>query len=56
MPPRGGMADLTDSEIRSAVIYMFNYGLSQQNNSSAICFRFLNVDQSVRKGTVRTSH
>jgi cytochrome c5 len=26
MPPRGGMADLTDSEIRSAVIYMFNYG------------------------------
>ena len=28
MPPRGGMADLTDSEIRSAVIYMFNYGTS----------------------------
>lgn len=26
MPPRGGMADLTDSEIRSAVIYMFNKG------------------------------
>jgi len=26
MPPRGGMADLTDAEIRSAVIYMFNYG------------------------------
>ena len=26
MPPRGGMADLTDSEIRTAVIYMFNYG------------------------------
>ncbi len=26
MPPRGGMANLTDSEIRSAVIYMFNYG------------------------------
>jgi cytochrome c5 len=26
MPPRGGMADLTDSEIRSAVIYMMNYG------------------------------
>jgi cytochrome c5 len=24
MPPRGGMADLTDPEIRSAVIYMFN--------------------------------
>jgi cytochrome c5 len=26
MPPRGGMADLTDTEIRSAVIYMFNKG------------------------------
>jgi cytochrome c5 len=24
MPPRGGMADLTDVEIRSAVLYMFN--------------------------------
>ena len=24
MPPRGGMANLTDSEIRAAVIYMFN--------------------------------
>ncbi len=26
MPPRGGKADLTDPEIRSAVIYMFNGG------------------------------
>jgi cytochrome c5 len=26
MPPRGGMADLTDVEIRSAIIYMFNSG------------------------------
>jgi len=26
MPARGGMADLTDAEIRSAVIYMFNVG------------------------------
>ena len=26
MPPRGGMADLTDNEIRRAVIYMFNKG------------------------------
>lgn len=26
MPPRGGLADLTDVEMRSAVIYMFNYG------------------------------
>ena len=26
MPPRGDMADLSDSEIRSAVVYMFNKG------------------------------
>lgn len=24
MPPRGGMADLTDAEVRSAIIHMFN--------------------------------
>ena len=23
---RGGMADLTDAELRSAIVYMFNYG------------------------------
>lgn len=28
MPARGGMADLTDSEIRGAVIYMFNQGIT----------------------------
>lgn len=27
MPPRGGMADLTDPEIRAAVTYMFNVGV-----------------------------
>jgi cytochrome c5 len=26
MPARGGLADLTDSELRSAIIYMFNKG------------------------------
>jgi cytochrome c5 len=26
MPPRGGLADLSDTEIRSAVVYMFNAG------------------------------
>jgi cytochrome c5 len=26
MPPRGGMADLTDTEIRNAVVYMINKG------------------------------
>jgi cytochrome c5 len=31
MPPRGGMADLTDAEIRSAIIYMFNVGTTATN-------------------------
>ena len=26
MPARGGMADLTDAEMRDAVVYMFNQG------------------------------
>lgn len=26
MPARGGMANLTDAELRSAIVYMFNYG------------------------------
>ena len=26
MPPRGGMADLKDPEIRSAIVYMINVG------------------------------
>ena len=29
MPARGGQADLTDSEMRSAVVYMFNAGTSK---------------------------
>ena len=28
MPPRGGMADLSEAEIRSAVVYMFNQGVA----------------------------
>jgi len=31
MPPRGGMADLSDVEIRSAIIYMFNGGTTTNN-------------------------
>jgi len=32
MPPRGGMADLTDVEIRSAIVYMFNAGTGTPTN------------------------
>jgi len=28
MPPRGGLPDLKDAEIRSAIAYMFNYGIA----------------------------
>jgi cytochrome c5 len=31
MPPRGGMADLTDGEVRSAIVYMFNAGTGKAN-------------------------
>jgi len=32
MPPRGGMANLTDVEIRSAIVYMFNVGTGAASN------------------------
>lgn len=35
MPARGGQADLTDSEMRSAVIYMFNQGSAPADSASA---------------------
>ena len=34
MPPRGGMADLTDSEIRGAIVYMLNPGQVPAKGSS----------------------
>jgi len=35
MPPRGGMADLTDSELRGAILYMFNPGPSPAKGAPA---------------------
>lgn len=35
MPPRGGMADLTETEIRGAIVYMFNPAKSRAQGSSA---------------------
>jgi cytochrome c5 len=35
MPPRGGAADLTDPEIRSAVVYMFNAGTAATTTAPA---------------------
>jgi len=32
MPARGGMADLSDREIESAIVYMFNYGVVRVEN------------------------
>ncbi|OHC63235.1 MAG: hypothetical protein A3H93_17175 [Rhodocyclales bacterium RIFCSPLOWO2_02_FULL_63_24] len=34
MPPRGGMADLTDAEMRVAALYMFNKGVVPTGNAS----------------------
>ncbi len=31
MPARGGMADLTDAEVRAAIVYMFNKGAGSKS-------------------------
>jgi cytochrome c5 len=35
MPPRGGMANLTDAELRSAIVYMVNWGAGSATASPA---------------------
>jgi len=51
MPPRGGMADLTDPEIRSAVIYMFEQGVGPTKGSSAAPGSESVRDHKVLEGT-----
>src|SRR5215471_11396839 len=36
MPARGGMANLTDAEMRSAVVYMFNPGALPEKTSASV--------------------
>ena len=36
MPPRGGQANLTDSEIQGAVLYMFNPGATRADRASKV--------------------
>ncbi|MGA8049569.1 MAG: c-type cytochrome [Burkholderiales bacterium] len=51
MPPRGGMADLTDPEIRSAIIYMFEQGVAPTKGSSAAPGAESGRDHKVVEGT-----
>lgn len=44
MPPRGGMADLTDSEIRLAALYMFNKGVVP--NGTAVVAQTVKEDRN----------
>lgn len=39
MPPRGGVADLSDSEIRGAVLYMFNFAVVMPQAGSSTTAR-----------------
>ncbi|HTT10768.1 MAG TPA: c-type cytochrome [Burkholderiaceae bacterium] len=36
MPARGGMADLSDRELESAIVYMFNYGVARIESSPPV--------------------
>ena len=51
MPARGGLADLSDSEIRGAVIYMFNYGIPEAPAAPAAAAPAANPYHKVIAGT-----
>lgn len=51
MPARGGVADLSDPEVRSAVIYMFNYGIPTAPAAPAAAAPAANPYHKVIAGT-----
>jgi hypothetical protein len=51
MPPRGGLADLTDSEIRGAIVYMFNPGGAPAKELAAAAPAALDRNHKVVDGT-----
>ena len=51
MPPRGGMADLTDSEIRGAIVYMFNPGQVPAKGPSTALPKVSDPNHKIVSGT-----
>jgi len=51
MPPRGGMTDLTDTEIRSAIVYMFSPDLVAAKRPSAALLKKSDRNHKVVEGT-----
>jgi len=51
MPPRGGVADLTDSEIRGAIVYMFNPGQASAKGPSAALPKATDPNRKIVNGT-----
>jgi cytochrome c5 len=50
MPSRGGMADLTDQELRDAAIYMFNYGIGTAPSAPKAATETANPNRKVGDG------
>lgn len=51
MPPRGGIADLTDSELRGAIIYMFNPGQVSGKGPAAALPKPTDPNRKIVNGT-----